>query len=502
MTRRGTFVFSIATLLLGLATLLSLGAVTQADAQTPGYASKMPVCAGATKINPWGALCDIVATSVAPYGWNVQVCYNCAGGIKEVIDVETKLNTSTVTANPASLESDGIPLSIAELIDPPPPGGPVDFGVAAPNFIWWAYAGTQALGGGSATAAPYSDLRLVATIVKPLYLVVAATQSSGYTDLSQVAAAVAAGKPVHVLWDNGITSDAAQAVLAYYGMTSASIKAAGGAVTGNSAAAQADFDVIIYTADLSEAPEFNVLYIVTQTTPLTFIPLPTALLTQLEQTYDMVPFTAPIGFVKWMWQPYATVGFNGDAVFGRSDMPDQFAYDLAKGIDQRKDLLETGYEHWAYDPTQVWKAYGVPLAPGAAKYYAEQGYLTLTMPPQCNGSLAGCNLQNANLTGAFFVGANLSGSNLQGANLAGAQLTNANLSGANLQNSNLGGVNLSDATLRGANLQGAKLSNADLQGATWNGANVNGVTWSNTTCPNATNSNNDGNTCQGQPASK
>ena len=147
-------------------------------------------------------------------------------------------------------------------------------------------------------------------------------------------------------------------------------------MTGNNATAQADFDVIIYTADLSEAPAFNVLYIVTQTTPLTFIPLPAALLTQLEQTYDMVPLTAPIGFVKWMWQPYVTVEFNGDAVFGRSDMPISLPTISQKGIDERKDLLETAYEHWAYDPSQVWKAYGVPLARGAERYYREKGYIT------------------------------------------------------------------------------------------------------------------------------
>jgi TRAP-type uncharacterized transport system substrate-binding protein len=56
-------------------------------------------------------------------------------------------------------------------------------------------------------------------------------------------------------------------------------------------------------------------------------------------------------------------------------MPDDFAYDLAKAIDERKDLLETAYEHFAYDPAQFWKAYGVPLAPGAERYYREKGYI-------------------------------------------------------------------------------------------------------------------------------
>ena len=56
-------------------------------------------------------------------------------------------------------------------------------------------------------------------------------------------------------------------------------------------------------------------------------------------------------------------------------MPDDFAYAVAKAIDERKDLWETGFEHYAYDPNQVWKAYGVPLAPGAERYYREKGYM-------------------------------------------------------------------------------------------------------------------------------
>ena len=353
MTRRRSFVFFVPVLLLVLAALLPLGAISRADAQSPGYASRMPVCAGATKINPWGALCDIVATAVAPYGWNVKVCYNCAGGIKEVIDVETKLNTSTVTAVRRRRSSGRHFLSIAEPIDRRRRGARwiselqrrISFGGPTQERKPWR---------GVRTAASYTDLRLVATIVKPLYLVVAARQASGYTDLSQVAAQSRRKSGPRPLgqWHNERCSPSSLGLLR---PDKSSITAVGGAVTGNNATAQADFDVIIYTADLSEAPEFNVLYIVTQTTPLTFIPLPAALLTQLEQTYDMVPLTAPIGFVKWMWQPYVTVGFNGDAVFGRSDMPDQFAYDLAKGIDERKDLWKPRMNIGPTTRRQVWR---------------------------------------------------------------------------------------------------------------------------------------------------
>jgi len=74
-------------------------------------------------------------------------------------------------------------------------------------------------------------------------------------------------------------------------------------------------------------------------------------------------------------QPIQTVGYIGNSVYGRTDMPDEFAYALAKSIDEHKDLLETSFEHNAYDPTQVWKAYGVPLHRGVELYYLEKGYM-------------------------------------------------------------------------------------------------------------------------------
>jgi 6-phosphogluconolactonase len=133
-----------------------------------------------------------------------------------------------------------------------------------------------------------------------------------------------------------------------------------------------------------------------------------------------------------------------------------------------------------------------------------------------DANVQGANLQNANLKAANLQDANLQGSNLQGVNgqgtnfidaeLQGANLqhgtfTNANFDGASLQGDNLQGDNLTNATLANSNLNGDNLQNANLTGATLAGATVTGanlqnVTWSNTTCPDGTNSNADGGTCQ------
>jgi hypothetical protein len=127
-------------------------------------------------------------------------------------------------------------------------------------------------------------------------------------------------------------------------------------------------------------------------------------------------------------------------------------------------------------------------------------------------TLAGCdleslNLTNANLADADLAKADLKKADLVGANLAGADLTSAALNKADLAGANLSGADLTSATLNSADLAGANLSNADLtkadlSDADLNGANLTGATlskakWSDTTCPDGTNSDDDGDTCVG-----
>ncbi len=65
----------------------------------------------------------------------------------------------------------------------------------------------------------------------------------------------------------------------------------------------------------------------------------------------------------------------------------------------------------------------------------------------------------------------------------------------NLEDDELGGLNLVDFDLSGADLKGSDLTNTDLKRADLSGANLGGVTWSNTTCPDGTNSDNNGGDC-------
>jgi virginiamycin B lyase len=118
----------------------------------------------------------------------------------------------------------------------------------------------------------------------------------------------------------------------------------------------------------------------------------------------------------------------------------------------------------------------------------------------CDDSLAGCNLKGVNLANIVLVGASLQGDNLlraqlENARLIGASMQADNLNGAQLQDAFLDGANLEGANLHGADLSGADLSRADLTGANLRGATLTGAIWSNTTCPDGSNSDDDGGTC-------
>jgi len=89
----------------------------------------------------------------------------------------------------------------------------------------------------------------------------------------------------------------------------------------------------------------------------------------------------------------------------------------------------------------------------------------------------------------------LSGIILGNANLRFAELAGADLSYADLNYANLNGADLRVADLSYTNMNNADLRYADLNGADLNGAWLNDIVWYDTTCPDGTNSDNNGDTC-------
>ena len=92
-----------------------------------------------------------------------------------------------------------------------------------------------------------------------------------------------------------------------------------------------------------------------------------------------------------------------------------------------------------------------------------------------DGTLAGLDLQRANLENARLARAEMAGVILREANLQGAYFGATNLREADLQAVNLNGANLGDVQLSGANLAGADLSNAHLASGDLRRVNLTGA---------------------------
>ena len=132
--------------------------------------------------------------------------------------------------------------------------------------------------------------------------------------------------------------------------------------------------------------------------------------------------------------------------------------------------------------------------------------------------LRSADLEGASLCGADFGYANLMGANLTmsssycyyppddptsnpgethpSINFQEANLKYANLRFAFLKSSNFSGANLNGADLSDSELHQSDMSYADLTGANLGDADLTGISWNYTTCPDGTNSNDNGNTCE------
>lgn len=118
-----------------------------------------------------GPVGEIVREALKPAGYDVRICYNC-----------NRLDSPRYVAyawKPRALTQDEI-----EVGDPQPPDGPVDFGITETNFLTWLYEGQQLCPKDGAQ----HQLRLLAMIEDPVYILVAVKAGSGIADLAQLAA--------------------------------------------------------------------------------------------------------------------------------------------------------------------------------------------------------------------------------------------------------------------------------------------------------------------------
>ena len=321
-----------------------------------GVAAKRPVLQAACNYCPWGALGDMVKKAMSSYGYEVAICYACSGEDGARI-VSRRLTPPEVSDRQFA---EGTLLQ---------PMAPIDFGVTNSENVRRAYEGKE----GYQKDGPMTNLRSIARIESPAYLMIAATRSSGIVDLRQIAE-----KKMPVRLMSGVAGGLGNidVVLKYYGFSRQDVVAWGGKVlNGNALLRNPNFDVMVGVGVLANYPEGGMWYEMTQKKDLVFFAIPEDLRQKLARENGAEMVELPFRYMQGVGDtPLPTVGFSGTAVYGRDDLPDDFVYTVAKALDEKRNLIRWTNQPFSYDPNTVANGGGVPLHPGAARYYRERGF--------------------------------------------------------------------------------------------------------------------------------
>jgi TRAP-type uncharacterized transport system substrate-binding protein len=311
------------------------------DVGSTGWTVKRPVLAAACPQGcPWGEIGEFIHDAMARLGYEVILCRNC--------NRDRGPRLVSTAALPPALDPTDARVGTVERVN-----APVDFGVTASGILASAYA------------TDFRNLRLIAKIEDPSFLLVAVRDDSTITDLEQIRERKL---PVRLLAGGG-----SDAVLKFYGLSREAIESWGGSI-GRAMGANENtaFDVIIDDlAGPALNPESAHWTALTQHYRLRFLDLPEALLKQLAESPDYRIVSTKWGLLRGVDRAIRTVGRSGEAVFARADTPEQAAYDVAKAIDASRGDLIWLIRRYSIDPRTVTDNQGVPLHPGAARYYRE-----------------------------------------------------------------------------------------------------------------------------------
>ena len=321
-------------------------------AASPTIAAKTPVFAGACKACPWGILAKVTADALSFYGYHTTICWVCwsSFGPREMGD-----KTKPVTP-PGALDN-------PEYVEPPPDAVPDISATSESNLIdAWNGTGPYARDGKQRR-----NYRVIAVIRTSTYMLAAASRKSGIANLRQIKDRA---EPTWIVGNNQIIFD-------YYGIKVEDLKAKGGGLMPSNASREkrASADVFIGTGLLANTPEQRLWYEASQLNDLVFLDFEEPLIARMAQEPGYQRATVPLALFRGVTRPIPTVMRPNHFIYVRHEAPDSFAYDVAKALDEHRDLFQVQLEPWYYDPQTVGVSRVIPMHPGALKYYRERGYV-------------------------------------------------------------------------------------------------------------------------------
>jgi len=323
------------------------------DTKNPVFGAGCPNCT----LNASGLF---VQQALKLEGKDIRLCETCTGPNGSLYIAEQRLPP---------------PLSPARIAAgmPPQPTDPVMFGATSSLYrIGWAYLGTHvyAAGGPYHSTGAHPRMRAIALIEAPIYIAAAVHAESDIQSLDDVKSRK--GLKISVGLDPKQPT-IEQTLLDYYGLT-ADVLAANGDTIVPENTDSADL-IISMNAAYNPTSENRFWPLATAKNKLRFLALADPLRAKLAKDFWLSEAMMPRNYFPGVDKPVATVVRLGHLIHARDDMPEQYAYELARALDRHKDLLKYQFIQMTYNPKTVTQTGIIPLHPGAARYYREAGYL-------------------------------------------------------------------------------------------------------------------------------
>ena len=280
-------------------------------AEELGLAVKKPVVAAACKLCPWGAIADVLKEALKPQGYDLQICYTCSRGNNP------RYVVGTMTPPQTDLEG-----------SPPPPNHPIEFGITSGSSVQWMYEGSHdyAKDGG------HKELRLIARVDVANYVVMMVKASTGITDLRQIKEK---RLPVRIITTE---STGNMPILKYYYITKKEVGSWGGSYVRFVGTLPEDpdaFDVVIMNnLYLGGAPEMRPYYLITAKYDMRFLPMPQDLRENIVKDVGGQLVNIPTALFRGVNAPVPSVGTSARAVYAKQDLSADFAYTIAKSLDE------------------------------------------------------------------------------------------------------------------------------------------------------------------------
>lgn len=316
-----------------------------------------PVFAGACKACPWGVLAKVTADALSFYGYDTTICWVCWStyGPRQMGD----------KTRPVMPDEIGHP----QYVEPPPDAVP-DISATSETNLINAWNGTGPYAGDGKQRRNY---RVIAVVRNIQYMLVAASRASGITDLSQIKDR---SEPTWIVGGDQIVFD-------YYGIDVAELEARGGGIMPPegegpgrvSREQRASADVFISRGLLTNTPEQRGWYEASQLNDLVFLELEEPLLARLAEQPGFERGTVPLALFRGVDRAIPTVIRPNHVIYVRDEAPDDFAYAVARALDEHRELFQMQLTPWYYDPRTVAESAVIPMHPGAMQYYREQGYV-------------------------------------------------------------------------------------------------------------------------------